>query len=312
MEEREIKILGFDPGFGDIKESFRDEDGKIINKKYSSIVAKAPDEATDMPLFNGQRYYTGGLALARSADEIIDLTGYDNLAEVAPLFLWQTIKNNQIDPDKIKAIVTGLSLSQLKHGKDFKKRLEKFKINKEKFDFTNKVILTPQGVGAKYAIDHYFPDGPDTYLVVDIGHFTIDIVDVIDGTVRQENVHGYANEGVIRICRSLQQHISKTFNEYISLKEAKELLKSKVFYLEGEDYDLSEIISNFSTEYTELTMRNLLSRFPREFKKYRKIYFVGGGAHYIDASFSKSIEILPKPEFYNSVGNLLKGEQEIS
>ena len=308
---RKTEVIGFDPGFGDDKFAFRNEKGEIVLKKESSVVAKAPQGAVDMPLFEGERYYLGDIALARGSQEIIELDDYSSLEKTAPLFLWRGLKDYNIDKNTIKKIVTGLSFAQMNHGKSFLKRLSKFKINNETFDFTDKVLITPQGVGAKYAIDHYFPEGPETYLIIDIGMYTIDAVDVISGVVRPENVHGYKDEGVIRIARNIQDHIAEEFQEHVSLKEVKEILQEKSFFLAGEDYDLSEKIKELSEAYTKATIRNLQERFQREFKKYRRIYFVGGGAHFIDTSISKAIEVVPKPEFYNAIGNLLRGEKEL-
>jgi len=306
-----IDILGFDPGYSDIKESYRNENGEIINRKYSSLVAEASADATDMPLLEGKRYYMGEEALVRGSEEIIELTDYMQLEKTIPLFLYKSIKDNNIDPNQLKYIVSGLSFAQISKGPDFIKRLSKFKINNETFNFSKRVLLAPQAVGAKYAIEYFFPEGPKTYLIIDIGFSTIDIVDVINSVVRRENVHGYKDEGIIRIARNLQNYIAEKFSENVSLKEVKEILETKTFFLEGEDYDLSDKIEEFSKIYTESTIKTLQERFSREFKKYRKIYFVGGGAYFIDSSISKVIEILPEPEFYNSIGNLLRGEQEL-
>ena len=309
---KNIEVLGFDPGYGDDKFAFRNEKGDIEVRKESSVVAEAPQSAVDMPIFEGKRYYMGDIALARGSQDIIELDDYARLEETAPLFLWRGIKDYKINPDSLKYIVTGLSFAQIAHGKSFLKRLSKFKINNESFDFNNRVLVTPQGVGAKYAIDHYFPEGPQTYLIIDIGMSTIDVVDVISGVVRPENVHGYKNEGVIRIARNIQDYIAEEFQEHVSLKEVKEILETKSFYLAGEDYNLSDKIKELSEAYTRATLRNLQDRFQREFKKYRRIYFVGGGAHFIDTSVSKAIEVVPQPEYYNAIGNLLRGEQELS
>jgi len=312
-ERVEVEVIGFDPGYADIKESRRDkETGEIINRKYPSLVAKAPSAAKDMPLFEGDRYYMGEDALARSSEDIVELTDYMHLEKISPLFLWKTLKENNIDLDKLKYIVSGLSFSQITKGPDFLKRLSKFKVNNESFNFTGKILLAPQGVGAKYAIDYFYPDGPSTYLIIDIGLLTIDTVDVINNVVRPENVHGYRDEGIIRIARSLQDYIAEKFEEHVSLKEIKEILETKVYFLEGEEHDLSAIIEEYSRSYTEITLKTLKDRFSREFKKYRKIYFVGGGAHFIDKDVSKVIEVLPNPEYYNSIGNLLRGEQELA
>jgi len=147
---RKTKTLGFDPGYADNKFSFRNEEGEIVNVKESSIVAEASADASDMPLFEGGRFYMGDMALARSSDDIVEITDYMGLEKFAPLFLWKGLKDNDIDPNSLEYIVTGLSFSQIVKGPDFLKRLSKFKVNSEVYNFSNRVLLTPQGVGAKY------------------------------------------------------------------------------------------------------------------------------------------------------------------
>ncbi len=304
-----MKVLGLDPGFGDIKYSYRNENGEIINKKFSSVVAKASDKAVDMPLLEGERYYIGRTALLRSSSDVIDLFDYEKLEKVMPLFLYEVLNKLNLKPEDIDVIGTGLSFAHIEHSGSFKKRLSRFKINGQIYDFKDKIALLPQGVGAKYAIEYFLENVPDVYMIVDIGTSTIDTVDVIEGVVRPENIHGFKDEGVIRILRNIQHIIGKNFSEQISLKEAKEVLETGNYFLEGEDHDLTKEIEELKTNYTKITLSTLKERFSREFKKYRKIYFVGGGAYYIDSSVSKIIEVLDNPEFYNSIGNLLKAEE---
>lgn len=308
----EIPAIGWDPGFDAIKESYRNkETGKIVNRKYSSIAAKASIEATDMPLYEGERYYLGEFAIMRDSSEILDLTEYIQLEKLSPLFLYKTIKDNNIDINALKYIVTGLSFAQMSAISHFKKHLEKFKINSETFNFKDKIRVLPQGVGAKYAIEYFFKDVPDTYLIIDLGFNTSDSVDVIHNTVRPENVKGFKDEGIIKIARKLQDYLERYFDERFALKEVAETLESKKIFYEGEEHDLSAKIEELKNEYTEQTMSVLKNRFSREFKRYRKIYFVGGGAYYINPEASKIIDIVPQPEFYNSIGNLLKAEMFI-
>ena len=211
--------------------------------------------------------------------------------------------------EKLKYIVTGLSFAQMSAITSFKKKLEKFKVDNIQYTFKGKIRALPQGVGAKYAIEYYFKNNvPDTYLVIDLGFNTIDTVDVINKTVRPENVKGFKDEGVVKIARKLQDYLEKKFGERFALKEVAEVLENKTIFFEGEEHDLSNIIDELKVEYTEQTFSVLKERFTREFKRYRKIYFVGGGAYYINPEISKVIEVVPNPEFYNSIGNLLKGE----
>ena len=305
------RAIGIDPGFGDIKYAYRGDNGDIVTGKFSSVVAKASDKATDMPLFEGSRYYIGRTALLRSSNDVIDLLDYQKLEQMIPIFVYETLEKTGFKPEDIDMIGSGLSFAHSEHSSSFIKRLSKFKVNGKVYDFKDKVVLLPQGVGAKYVIDTALSDVPDVYMIVDIGNSTIDTVDVIEGVVRPENVHGFKDEGVVRILRNIQDIIGKKFGEQISLKEAKEVLETNSYFLEGEDHDLSSEIEVLKTDYTKITLSTLKDRFSREFKKYRKIYFVGGGAYYIDSSVSKVIEVLGQPEYYNAIGNLLRAENEL-
>lgn len=303
-------ILGIDIGYGDVKVSYLDREGNLKKFKFSSIIADAPLEAVDMPILEGRRYYMEEEALMRDSKDIVEITDYQHLEKFSVMFLWKALEKLKIKPEDVDYIVTGLSLAQYGNGEQFKKRLSKFKINKDNFDFTGKISLLAQGLGAKYAIEKNFEEKSMAYLIIDIGFSTIDVVDVINGKVRPENIKGYTNEGIIKIARSLQEYILEHFNEVVSLKEVKEILKTKQFILEGTPADLTTYISEISKKYTEHTMKTLKIRYEREFKKYSKVYFVGGGAYFIDKSISPIIETVKEPEYYNSLGNVYFREQK--
>lgn len=300
-------IIGLDDGFGDIKASIM-KDGKIINKKFSSVIAHAPENAMDMPLFEGQRYYVGNIALS-VGESIIERNDYVTLEKTSPLFLEKVLQEFNINPDEVALIVCSLSLAHISKVDAYKKRLTKFKISGKAYDFTDKIIITPQGVGAKYAIDHFYANsGIETYQIIDGGFNTIDSVDVIDNTLRMENIKGFKDEGVIKIARHLQEYIAKNFQETLSIKEIKEILDSKEYYVDGETHDMSNPIQEFIDQYTDFIMQTLKDRFSKAFKRYRRIYFVGGLAYYINPKMHKAIETPADAEYYNSMGNLLRGQ----
>lgn len=309
------RILGIDIGYGDVKFSYRNENGEIVYFKFSSVVAEAPIDAEDMPLLEKCRYFLGENALLRDSNSIIEITNYEYLSKFAPLFLWKAMEILNIKAEDIDLIVTGLSLAQVTNAKHFMNRLSKFSINNEKYNFTDKIKLVPQGVGAKYAIDYFYKGieniSLETFLIIDIGFSTIDVVDVMNSTVRKENLKGYENEGIIKIARSLQEHLVAKYNVVVSLKEAKEIMYTCQYVEEGNIHSVSDFLETQAFTYTEHTVKILRSRYEREFKKYPKIFFVGGGSHFIDPSVSKIIEVVKDPEYYNSIGNLLFGEKEL-
>ena len=51
-------------------------------------------------------------------------------------------------------------------------------------------------------------------------------------------------------------------------------------------------------------MKILKATYKREFSRYEKVYFVGGGSYFIDNSVSNFIQKVDLPEYYNAMGYL--------
>jgi len=302
------KCLGFDSGRSDVKEAMFNKEGELVLRKYPSIAAPAPMNANDVPLMDGVRYYVGELALYAKPEEIIQTSDSSKIKLTLPLFLEKTLKENNLDPEELEAIVTGLSLAELTEAKEFQKRLTRFKISGKSYNFKDRIYITPQGVGAKYAIEYYHKDAPKAYIIVDIGFSTIDVVLVINGEVRLEFVKGFKDEGIIKMIRPLQDYIYKNFKEHIEIREAQSILDSGKYFIDGEDHDLSDYIKDLAKDYASYTIDTLRHRFKSEFKKYQKIYFVGGGAKWIEKAgeLPSLAQVVENSEYYNAIGNLLK------
>ena len=304
--------LSIDTGFGTDDIAYLNND-KLQYFKYISVYAKAPADAEDMPLFEGERYYIGEEALMEDSEDIINVIDYKTHEKMAPLSIWNALNKLGLTDKDIDTLYIGLSLAQKDYAKIFLKRVSKFKVNNVTYDFTGKIKLVPQAVGAKYAIDHFYYDGSHkkNYAICDIGQLTVDVVTVIKGQVRSENVSGTSNEGIIKIIQQIQEYIAKEYSEIISVKEAQEVLISKKYNLFGEK-DMTEVIEKFKNEYTLYIINMLKKRYRNIFKKYPKIYFVGGGAYYINFDILSDIdgisldtfEIPSDSEFYNAIGNL--------
>jgi hypothetical protein len=306
------KNLGLDIGYGDVKWAYFEDNNKIKFGKFSSVVAKAPNEAEDMPIFEKTRWYLGDIALMVGSSKIVDLEEYLNLQQVSPLLTYKTLKELNLSPEQIGKMGIGLSFAQMERAQDFLNRNKKFTIDGQKYDFTDKLVLVPQGVGAKYALEHFYPEIKNSsYLIIDIGSNTIDVIEVIAGVVRPENVKGYAGKGVIHILRNLQSHIAQEFEESLSIKEVKKVLDDKKFSIMGDDYDLSDVIKEFAKEYSDVTLKFLKNTYPHQFRKHPAIYIVGGGSHYIDmTNQQKNIKTVENSEYLNAIGNLIKANLE--
>jgi hypothetical protein len=305
QQNKRQNILSIDIGHGDIKVSWKEGSEKVKSFKFPSVAAKAPSEAIDMPLFEGIRYFLEEEAMVQESKDIIDAVSYEDLNKIGPVFIWKVLEKLNITDNDVDYFITGLSLTQTTHGEAFVKRLSKFKINDTVYSFKDKIDLLPQGLGAKYAIEHYFKEEvPSTYLIIDIGFNTIDVVDVINRKVRPENIEGHPNEGVIKIARKVQELILDKFDSNISLKEAKHILENNEYFIDAKLHSLTDEIDIIKKEYTHYIVSFLKNTYTREFRKYRKIYVVGGGSYYIDVHEEPIIEKIENSEYLNSLGNI--------
>jgi len=322
-------IAGIDNGFGGDKFAKRDREknNDIVFGKVISAIAEAPIDTEDMPLFEGKRYYLGEIALMENSEDIKNILDYKDHETYSPLFIWNSLKEQGIEASEdISMLAVGLSLAQKQYARQYVSRVKKFTVNGKKFDFNDKIILVPQGIGAKYAIDYFFykDNAKPTYAIIDIGQLSVDTATVIQGVVREENAKGTAHDGTIRIIKELQELIAadeRFSGELISIKEAQEVLYNGFFSYYGEDHDLSENIKELSKSYTSY-LTSVLFQHPKTkiiFKKYKEIYFVGGGSYYLDKEIlvkeakvnEKSIIIPDNAEYLNAIGNLILAEKRM-
>jgi len=306
--------LFLDGGYGMDKYGLLKENGDMIYKKQISVFAEASLDTEDMPLFEGKRYYIGEEALMEESQNILNVIDYKQHEKTAPLSLWNVLQKENIKKEEINNIYIGLSLAQKEYAPAFIKRMSKFKVNGETFDFTGKIKLIPQGVGAKYAIDHFYynENHKETYAIIDIGQLTVDVANVISGKIRSENAQGSEHEGVIKIIQQIQEYIAREFSEVISIKEAQEVMLTGKYNLFGV-HDLSSVIDKFKEDYSVYVINMLKQRHRNIFKKYPKIYIVGGGSYYISKETLKKSEgisfdtiVFPEDaEYYNVIGSMV-------
>ena len=315
-------IIGLDSGHGVDKIAYRDENGNIVFRKEISAIAEAPMDADDMPLFEGKRYYVGAIALMEDSSKIKNILDYKEHETYVPLSVWHTLYTLKIEPESVTKLAIGLSLAQKDYAKEFIARVSKFTIDGKKYNFKDKIVLLPQAIGAKFAIDYYFfknKESEQTYAIIDIGQLTVDKATVVEGKVRRENASGSSNDGIIKIIEELREYIadSESFGDFLSVKETQEILKAGKYISYGEEHDLTDIIAKLKTSYTKYIMTRLQQTDKNIFKKFSKIFFVGGGAYYINiheaglmANIPEKAFIIPEnPEFFNAIGNLLAAEK---
>lgn len=315
-------ILSVDKGFGLDKFAYRNENGDIEYGKLESAIADAPPETEDVPVFEGKKYYIGEEALMMDPQSIKSMIDYKEMEKFAPLSIWNIVHHIGKTGKDVTHLAIGLSLAQQEYARNFVNRVSSFKVGKESFDFKNRVILVPQGIGAKYAIDHYYYEEGDmpTYAIIDIGQLTIDVVTVIKGKVRRENAKGEAHEGIIKIINELKEVIiEKTGGrEFLSVKEVQQALQDGGLSLYGDFIDLSEEIEKLKKDYTSYILASLKEKYKNIFRKFQKIYFVGGGIYYLvhetienSGIPTKLLEMPKDAEYYNAIGNLIVAEKTV-
>jgi hypothetical protein len=262
--------LGLDHGYGEDKFAYRDEENKIKFGKIMSVFAEAPLDAEDTPLFEGKRYYIGEMALMEDSSAIKNNLDYKDHETIVPLSTWNIFNELNIEPENIKKLGIGLSLAQKEYANNFIKRLSRFTIDNKKIDLKDKIVLVPQAIGAKFAIEHIYKEENSTYAIFDIGQLTVDRVNVIKGKVRSENASGTAHDGIIKIIQELQEYIASNneINEYLSIKEVQEILISGKYIAYGEEFDLSEKISELKKNYTRYLIPMIKKQYNNIFKKY--------------------------------------------
>lgn len=320
-------ILGVDIGYGDVKVVIGTT-GQITHQfKFSSAIAIATRtsairdvrilELTDQ---NGKTYdvYAGADALNLPSNSIVDITNYQALETFAPVFIFQALKIAEVDPKDIKVLVSGLSVTQLDQSGYFKERIKNFTVNGQDFQFEN-VYLLPQGAGSKMAFDKYGANYPNirtestqyTFVGCDIGFNTLDLFYVTDGKTSPNLFEGLAGEGVMKIAQIVKETVKELYQRDITLREAKQVLDTKIYKLRGQSYDMSEVVRNAIKKYTEGVMLAIEERYGPVIDKCDFICLQGGGAALFDEttaggdSFFRVVR--NSPDFYNAIGFYLYG-----
>lgn len=304
--------LGIDTGFGHTKYCFKDKNGKMVLKKFPSVVAICPDDIQaddNVAMMNGKGYFVSSLALNSDPRFIKEVTSYQDLELYAPLFLHEIFTKEGLKPEDIEEICVGLAPTHKQHAQSFQKALESFNVNG--IDYKQKVTVIPQGVGAVKALQDFWSNKdkePDNYIVADLGFNTLDIVLVFDKEIQKSRLNqanSFEKKGVILIAEAMQKHIKATYNRNITNKEALKIIIDESYKLRGEVFDLSSFVSDLKKEYTKDIMEFLESKYSNEIDKLDAFVFVGGGGYFVDKKYTPHTMTFNNSEYYNAIGNLL-------
>lgn len=304
--------IGIDTGFGHTKYCFRNKGGKMILKKFPSVVAICPDDVEsdeNTATINGKHYYVGSLALNSEPRFIKEVLTYQDLETYAPLFLHEICKQENLDASDIEEVCLGLAPTHKLYADSFKKRLESFEVDEVKYNL--QVSIIPQGVGAVIALQDFWKgkqQEPNNYIVADIGFNTLDIVLVFDGKIQKNRLNqgnSFERKGVLVIAEAMQKHIKGTYNRAITTKESLKIVVEEKYKLRGNEYDMSSFVSELKTNYTKEIMDFLESKYSNEIDKLDAFIFVGGGGYFVDKNYTSHTMTFKNSEYYNAIGNLL-------
>lgn len=313
-----MKILGLDLGYGHNKCCYG-EDGKIKNLfKIPSVLANVEKHelANDKRIveFENEHYYVGDDALAVASNQILDINSYAKLEFAAPIFIYKVCKDLDINPDRL---VLGLSIAQIANSGYFKERIEKFLVSN---GIECEILLVPQGMIAKLAIDKYgfnFPtettefESLRNYVGVDIGFNTLDIFQVTNGKTSSNLVRGIEERGIQVIVHRLLTDIKNRLGVNLTVSEGKEVLDNGFLRRRGKNIDFSEEINKQVKVYAEELSVLIENEFGEVLNKSEALVLFGGGSYSLKSLESSFVKIpAQKAEFYNVIGFYLFGDRK--
>lgn len=306
-------MFALDIGFGHVKFAFFNKSKNISCFKFPSVVAVS-DTLDSSYLFHDGRYIVGDQAFKYDRSKIIDMTDYRTLLKFSPLFLHYALglaKNDGFSYDNRLMICTDISFFFLEYKERFLESLRVHVVNNVTYNYGVDFIF--QGVGAVYALEYLQSKSSkialsNDFLVVDIGFNTIDFVFYENGQVvenRFDSSYAFDSKGSIFIAKKMIDYIQESFNRTITTREALKIVSDCTYRLRGENHDLSSVVAGFKQEYTAFLMDFLESKYAWAIDDMEQIHFVGGGAYFVDAEYSKNFIVHEKCEYFNVIGNLL-------
>ncbi len=311
-------ILACDIGFGYTKYVFAEiseNTAKVIKKgKFPSAVRVISflrsdfniKEHPDFIEHNNKNYFIGSSALL--GDKGLRIRDSEFMLENIPLFLIKTMKELNIDSNKVDILVLGTPFSEWKRLKD------KIILKAEKF--SDKIFCIPQAASASLIVTPKW----NYALLLDIGYNTCDIVPIDsrgriiadEGTSWEKTGISSILEDVDDLCKNV---LGITLNsvdlENITAKPKliKKIIKVSDDFLNSFENKIKTIIE----EKFFYINAKLIDKYGNSFDK---LILVGGGTllfkNFFKKIYSKKIIIPKYSEFANVIGFLLYGLSQIN
>jgi len=322
-----MNILAIDVGFGSTKVTYLDPANRLINRSYITGLAKKVDSGIfkdeNSVELDGVTYLCFDRALVVPGNQQIQITDFDSLCLATPIFI------RKIEADlnmKFDAVVAGLSIAMVDQTDAYHQRIVTALGLPE-----DRVKVLQQGVGGwytykMYGLDPYNPISQDVkmqnYLLIDIGHNTMDVISVLGGNLSEDTVAGITGAGTTWIAQKLMQYILKNYKVDITQANARELVQKRLWNYRGVTVDLNPVINQIGIEYATYIVNTLESKFSDSMMNRQGLLFIGGSSLILNQFINEIPEVkqlfhnhfgdyfinIPNvTEYYNSIGYHLLG-----
>lgn len=315
-EKKIMKSLAVDIGYGHVKVVLAELGHGITQKyKFTSLIAEVEKHeiASDNRIisFEDKHYYVGDDAVNLPSNTHIDMKDYANLEFAAPLFLAKVLTDIDPSPDRI---VLGLSIAQINNSGHYLKRVNKFL---KESGIKAEVLIVPQGMIAKVAVDEYgleFPNKPkefaayQNYLLLDVGNDTLDIITVLGGKTSSSSVHGIPGRGIRVMTARLIKHIKNETGVTLSEGDGREVLYRGHMTRRGKLTSFEGKIKELKKEYISELMTITENKFGEVLDKMSSFIIIGGGAYFLEDIQDDFCRVPNSDsEYYNAIGMSLHG-----
>lgn len=317
-------ILLFDGGFGSDKSAIA-ENGEVIHTsnntnnvlELDTVTDTIPD--TDVVEYNGKMYYiTDSISL--DTGKLIEKTNDEVMVKILPIVLKKYIQQYTKEYGKFDKIILCLTAA-------YNFNEDELKATIKNVTGVSQVIITKQGDGCYLAFKNKGTNIIGTtnkrliesYLGLDIGYNTIDVLMVSNNTL-QGGIKGVEDMGVRRIVSIMSDKIqSPESAEYKDLRNvSKDKLKSlltednKFIRVRGKQHDLTKLTQESIDKWVDEIITYLNKSHASQLDNVTNIVLFGGGSYILrnnqkfNDEFGQMIVVPDNAEYYNVVGNLYK------
>ncbi len=297
-----MKVLVFDPGYGDVKYAFLEtESGEISTGKFPTLITEAKrgvdfgNEESGL-FWAGKEYLVGKEAalLGRTLDPTTDKF----LETYIPLLLGKTLLD--INQERVDKVIIAVSLYDWPRRKSIERSARQVILKDRKYE--HEVLTVPQGFGIWF--DSLAPkDG----LVIDIGFRTVDVLSLdLEGKPEGKYSFGIADLGVKYFVDDVASLLSEKAKVEFTAGEIMYFLQEKRSVLRR--FGIEEEIRARVDGWLTMLWNTLLTKksFRRAvFLKEERVVVAGGGALFFrepEDGFCRMTIIKESPEFANVKG----------